>query len=233
MPSPQSSGNKTGSGSAAESDVGSAGESVSSADAHTIQKIQAGDRAAFKSIYIGNVIPLTRYVMGLLSGRDGAEDIVQDVFASIWERRASWNPQGAIIAYLYRAVRNRTLNVLEHDGIVLRVIEENNYGSAGGSDGKSAGEYGSDSAIHNPVMQGGSIPHSPSQFLEQAEIEKYVIDAINTLHERRRVAILLRIVHDLEYDEIARTMEISDRAARILVSRAREELRGILGGRLR
>lgn len=200
-----------------------------SADALTIQKIQKGDKLAFKRIYIDNAIPLVRYVTGLLNSVDGAEDIVQDVFASIWERRRSWNPKGKIVAYLYKAVRNRTLNVLEHDGVISRIADENRSRLIGYNN--HGNEYVVE-AIHYPVMLGGSPVQLPNQSLEQTETHEKIIAAINTLPERRRLAILLRAVHELEYGEIAEAMEISERAVRILVSRAREELREILGDSL-
>jgi DNA-directed RNA polymerase specialized sigma24 family protein len=40
-----------------------------------------------------------------------AADVVADVFARLWERRATWRPSGAAEVYVVAAVRNRALNV--------------------------------------------------------------------------------------------------------------------------
>lgn len=178
-----------------------------------MQQIRKGDITAFRELYLAHVIPLVRYARSIIREHEAAEDIVQDVFATIWARRETWNPLGQVAGYLYRAVRNKTLNVVAHRDTVSRVAHET---------------LNTADSTHNPVTQGGMALPPPDLTFEQSEAEQKIIKAISTLPERRRFALILRAMHDLDYAEIASAMEITEGAARILVSRAREDLRIIL-----
>ncbi|MEX0748088.1 MAG: sigma factor, partial [Rhodothermales bacterium] len=47
---------------------------------------------------------------GLTGSPQAAEDLIQDILLSIWERRSVWMPSHSIKAYLYGAIRNRAHN---------------------------------------------------------------------------------------------------------------------------
>ena len=68
----------------------------------------------FSAYYESVVYFATRYVLA----RDIAEDVAQDAFVRVWERRASVNPSGSVRALLFAAARNRSLDLLEHDSVV-------------------------------------------------------------------------------------------------------------------
>ena len=54
--------------------------------------------------------------------------------------------------------------------------------------------------------------------------------AIDDLPENQRVAVLLRRYEQFSYEEIARTMNVSSKAVKSLLSRARESLKNKLSG---
>jgi RNA polymerase sigma factor (sigma-70 family) len=54
--------------------------------------------------------------------------------------------------------------------------------------------------------------------------------ALETLPERQRIAIVLHYYEDLPEDRLAEAMGCSPSAARSLVSRGMETLRGLIGG---
>src|SRR5213596_1993962 len=68
------------------------------------QRIREGDEAAFEAMFRTHYDGLCRYVAGYLGSRDAAEDVVQAVFARIWDDRAHW-VVGELQPYLYAAVR--------------------------------------------------------------------------------------------------------------------------------
>jgi RNA polymerase sigma-70 factor (ECF subfamily) len=59
-------------------------------------------------------------------------------------------------------------------------------------------------------------------------MQKIVLGAMESLNERQRIAILLHKFEGLSYLEIADAMELSEEAVKSLLSRARDNLRGIL-----
>src|SRR5690349_5164745 len=72
------------------------------------QRIRDGDEAAFEAMFRTHYDGLCRYIAGYLGSRDAAEDVVQGVFARIWDDRAHW-VVGDLQHYLYAAVRRRAI----------------------------------------------------------------------------------------------------------------------------
>jgi DNA-directed RNA polymerase specialized sigma24 family protein len=56
-----------------------------------------------------------------------AEELVQDVFFTLWERRAEWIVTGTVPAYLFSAVRSRALNVRRRDAVEQRWADDEAY----------------------------------------------------------------------------------------------------------
>lgn len=73
------------------------------------------DEATFDEWFRQWYAPLVRYACSMTDGDvEEAEDIVQQVFAKLWEQRASVDVQFSIKAYLYKMVHNRALNRIRH-----------------------------------------------------------------------------------------------------------------------
>ncbi len=58
--------------------------------------------------------PLVRYGNTFLKDSDEAEDIVQQVFVSLWEKRTQLDIHTSIRAVLYKSVQNACLNKIKH-----------------------------------------------------------------------------------------------------------------------
>ncbi len=67
-------------------------------------------RGAFAELYRIHISGLLRFAYGYVRSQAAAEDIVSDVFFIIWSRRALWEPQYGVRAYLYTSVQRRALN---------------------------------------------------------------------------------------------------------------------------
>ena len=81
-------------------------------------KIQGGDTKAFDIVFTSYYPILCIYAKDLLKASEIAEEVVQEVFFRIWEKRTSLHIPENIASYLYRAVHNESLNVcknIEHE----------------------------------------------------------------------------------------------------------------------
>ena len=56
--------------------------------------------------------PLRTYAFRFVNDTDLAEDIVQDTFFELWQRRDSIEFEGAVKSYLFKSVYNRSINVM-------------------------------------------------------------------------------------------------------------------------
>ncbi len=72
------------------------------------------DAAAFEQMVLTHAQPLTAFAWRYVQSDEMAIDVVQDVFAQVWQRRADIAVRTNLRAYLFAATRNRALNALAH-----------------------------------------------------------------------------------------------------------------------
>lgn len=75
-----------------------------------VARLQAGEPQALASLMAEYANRLIKFAFSILGSRDAAEDVVQQAFIDLWDRRMALTPDSYLKAYLFRLVRNRTLN---------------------------------------------------------------------------------------------------------------------------
>lgn len=75
---------------------------------------QKADEASFETVFKTHFKNLHSYATTIVRDEVAAEEIVQNVFFKLWERRDKINIEQSIAAYLYRSVYNESLNFLKH-----------------------------------------------------------------------------------------------------------------------
>src|SRR5690606_23815119 len=68
----------------------------------------------------------------------------------------------------------------------------------------------------------------PGRQMDKAEMRDIVRQAVGTLNERQRMAVLLSKFENMCYEDIAEAMELTPQAVKSLLSRARANLRAVL-----
>jgi RNA polymerase sigma-70 factor (sigma-E family) len=139
------------------------------------------DEADIVTQFHARHLDLVRLATLLLGDRAAAEDVVQDVFARVWERRDRLAAAGFTAAYFYRAVVNGCRSVHRRRGV------------------SGAGE-----AALRP--EPGT---SAEDIVLRADEDRRVLSALATLPRRQREALVLRYYQRLSEAEIAAAMRIS------------------------
>lgn len=75
-----------------------------------IEGLKKGDEAAYVCLVERYHQRLCVYANGLIRNQQMAEDIVQNVFVQIWEKRKRLNPDFSIENYLYKSVHNKFID---------------------------------------------------------------------------------------------------------------------------
>jgi len=149
---------------------------------------------------------LCTFVAGLVGSEEGAEDVVQDVFLTIWRAPDRWLEAGdALRPMLFVAARNRALDVLRRRRVRERYVER----------------------VALRVVPG---PAGPDEVLAQREIERAFDEAVAGLSARVREIYLLHRMEGLTYREIAERLGISVKTVEAQMGRALKALRARLGG---
>lgn len=175
-------------------------------------RLRAGDARALEALFREYYASLCDFAVRYVREASVAEDLVQDLFADLWARRASWTPRESVRAYLFSAVRNRALNLRKRQAV------EQDWERA-----ETASELPS---LHR-------VPETALERLEREELNARVTAAVESLPERCRLVMHLRWRERLPNAEIAAVMGISVKGVEMQLSRGLKALRAMLGGRSR
>ncbi len=182
----------------------------------SIRRLRDGDPDAFEAVFHQYCEALYNFVYPYVRSRETAEELVQDVFCRLWERRAtlpmptSEDGVDAVRAYLYRSVRNAAVSWLRHQ----RVERELSLRTAGD--------------LRPPGMGGG--PPSADTAVHAAEVRTLLRRAIATLPAHYQQVLALRSMHHMSYPEIAMALQIPLKTVESRVTRAFRALRKALEG---
>lgn len=97
-------------------------QGLSDEDSLMLSALKRGDPKAFERCFYQYYTMLCAYARRFVN-MDDAEGVVQDVFASFWEKRESLMITSSLNAYLFRMVYHRVLNKLAKDDAVHRADE--------------------------------------------------------------------------------------------------------------
>ena len=87
--------------------------------------LKEGDERVFEQIFREHYQALVGYAIKMLREQEAAEEIVQDVFVKICEKRESLEIKTSLKSYLFRSVHNRCLNQIKHIDIREKYKQDN------------------------------------------------------------------------------------------------------------
>jgi RNA polymerase sigma-70 factor (ECF subfamily) len=171
--------------------------------ADLMEALRAGDESAFESVFqdYRKMVFKTAYLM--TGSKEEAEDILQEVFVSVWRSRNTFNPKkGKLTTWIYRITVNQCLSRRRSRRPSLLSLEEKNI----------------DLPDTKPTKQPEEI------LVTRLEYEK-LINAMNALDGRHRSVLVLRYFNDLSYDEIAKVTGVPLGTVKSRISQAMRSLR--------
>jgi RNA polymerase sigma-70 factor (ECF subfamily) len=153
-------------------------------DSDLVLLIAEGDRAAFKLLYTRYLNNLYRYAFLICNNKETSEEIVQELFVKVWEKRANLTRVNSIKAYLYRCTKNMLLDYVRKQQM--------------------------ESRIYDLLQQ--STPSSATDCDSRVIYSQYyslIREAIQQLPKKRRQIVEMRTYDELSLDEIAANLSIS------------------------
>ena len=171
-----------------------------------IARFNSGDMGAFHEIY-RKYAPVMQAFASKFTDRATAEDLVQDVFMRFWVACETSPINESLQAYLFRAVRNRCINHLEH----LRV---------------KAG-YEKQEIIDLQIREADFF-QSPEQLLIRQEQLERIRHEIEKLPEKSQQVFKMAYDEDKKAAEIACDLHLSVRTVETQIYKALKTLRSVL-----
>lgn len=152
----------------------------------------------FTDTYLPLSEGLYRLALHLLESGQDAEDAVQDLYARLWKARDSLDGIQNPRAYCLTLLRNMCIDRI-----------------------RSAQRHGTTALAEETA---GQSP-GPDEKLHGREKLRGVIQAIERLPESQRKVLMMRVIEEKSYEEIARDTGMSQLTLRVLLSQARKKLK--------
>jgi len=178
-----------------------------------MERVGAGDHEAFRQLVERHQHAVIGTVAKMLGNASESEDIAQQVFLRIWRNAKRYRPHAKFTTYLFTITRNLVFNESRRKSRKKEVSSDER-------------EENSNHLI------AASRDRQPDAELLQAELQQAVDEAIASLPEAQRTAVVLRRYEQLSYEEIAGVLDLSVSAVKSLLFRARTTLREALSGYL-
>jgi RNA polymerase sigma-70 factor (ECF subfamily) len=177
-------------------------------------RVQDGDDGAFGDLVQRYRSRVFGSFVKRLGDRQEAEDLTQEVFLRLYRARGSYQPRARFGTWLFHVSQNVARNALRsrrrRPALRLEALT-------------SPAEPGAAEAL---LADRGDGPSRP---MERSELAGVVRAAVSALAGRQRAAVELHQFHDCTYAEVAAELDMTPKAAKSLLYRARNELRETLG----
>lgn len=150
------------------------------------------DTVDFSEIYSKYYFKLVRFATDFVVLKEDAENIIQDVFVNLWERRDSLVNIENMNAYVFRLAKNKCLDYLKH-----RIIQEKYVANA--------------QSIHEQEfsLKLQSLESFDIDVASEDNLEKIITNAIDSLPNKCREIFLLSRYEGLKYREISERLGLS------------------------
>lgn len=179
-------------------------------DAALMLRVRQGDWVAFTELVDKYKQPVMNLVFRMLRDPIEAEDIAQVVFLQVYKSADRYQVASKFSTWLFTIARNLCLNE----------IRRRSRHPADSLEGSQTDAETAPGPQHEDLKT-----FSPPEALLQGELEEKLEEALATLPENQRTALLLCRGEELSYEDIAKVLGCSVSATKSLIHRARQTLK--------
>ncbi|MEL7585259.1 MAG: RNA polymerase sigma-70 factor [Prolixibacteraceae bacterium] len=164
--------------------------------------VKNSSEVAFEQLFHRYYAALCLFTSNFLHDREKADEIVQEVFVKVWARRETLEIASSVRNYLFFAVRNKCINLLEHEKVEKRHSRQAMLDSLSGTD--------------------------LEPYFMEVDLRRKIEQSIELLPEKRREIFKLSREGGLKYQEIAQRLNISLKTVETQMGLALKQLREML-----
>ncbi|MEM8893582.1 MAG: RNA polymerase sigma-70 factor [Bacteroidota bacterium] len=169
-------------------------------DQQLLRHLANGKTEVLKHYFDLHYSELCAYALKYVRLPEVSEEIVQELFINIWERRNELNVRGSMSSYLFTAARYRCFNYLKI-------------------------QLPKDQATTESIDLTSEVPSDFDDDITNHELKKRLRAAIEDLPEKCRIIFLLAKEEGLTYKEIANELEVSTKTVENQMGIALKKLR--------
>ena len=185
-------------------------------DIRLMLRVRDDEPGAFEELVERYQHRLVGVMHHLIGSAEEAEDLAQEVFLRVYRARKKYRPRAKFSTWLFTIANNLALNS-------LRSRQRKPVVPLNVRDSGPLGPRPAEHLVHARTEQ-------PVQSLQQQELAAVIRRALEGLNERQRMAVVLNKFEEMSYEEIAEVMNLTTKAVKSLLHRARGNLRDALQG---
>ena len=174
-------------------------------DVRLMQLVGRGDTTAFQELVERHQTLVAGTIARMLGSNSEVEDVAQQVFIRVWKSAGRYVPRAKFTTWLLKITRNLVFNEMRRS--------------------KRQANIPIQSETEETILLRDETTQAPDASLLEGELQKAIEEAIATLPETQRMALVLRRYEELSYEEIADVLELSVPAVKSVLFRARTDLR--------
>src|SRR5882724_4082376 len=164
--------------------------------------LTTGNEQVFEKVFKTHFKNLHAYACSILKDESDAEEMVQQVFYKLWEKKTRWDIHTSLKAYLYRSVHNECMNHIKHQKV--KTVHQQ----------------------YSMLQEKQQVEkNDPAQQLTGNELEKKIFAALNDLPEQCRTIFQMSRFESLKYQEIAFQLGISVKTVEAQMGKALKRMR--------
>jgi len=172
-----------------------------------MSRTAGGDEYAFEVLVRRHQASILNLIYRYVGDRTKAKDLAQEVFMRVWQAAKSYEAKAKFSTWIYRITANLCLNELKSAGRKKLIFHFSNVEGA-----ETGVEALSDES-----------PSAEDRLLAD-ERSRQITDALQSLPENQRMALILKKYDDLSYQEISKILGCSVSAVESLLVRAKKNL---------
>jgi RNA polymerase sigma-70 factor, ECF subfamily len=178
----------------------------------------AGREESFRTLFDRFYWPLFRFFEHRGFSREECQDLIQETFLRVYRGIEAFRGEARWEHWLFRIAANTAIKALRHRAAAKRA-------------GQEVPLEGEDEGDLQAVPAGGSASGTaePLRQLLGKERRDLLIGAIERLPAQMRRCVRLRVLQDLDYDEIAGILQLSPSTVKVQLFKARKRLQMELG----
>lgn len=182
-------------------------KAVELTDKQLVEKVQQGNKRAFDMLVLKYQHKVLSIVGRYVSDSSEAHDVAQEAFIKAYRAMPSFRGDSAFYTWIYRIAINTAKNYL---------VSRGRRPPSSDIDVGDAEVFSSADALRDVS--------SPERNLAKERLEEEIFSAIKSLPEELKMAVTLRELDGLSYEEIASVMECPVGTVRSRIFRAREAI---------
>jgi RNA polymerase sigma-70 factor, ECF subfamily len=185
----------------------------SAGDEQLVEAAKQGDMAAFEELVARHRDKIYARAFSMMRNEDEATDLSQEAWVKSWQRLVQFQGESSFATWVTRIVINLCLDQ-------LRKRKRQRAESIEAMDEESGGVE-----RHMPV-----VTVNPTERLEREDLRKRIDAALAQLSHEHRTVLVLHEFEDMEYKQIAKTMECSIGTVMSRLFYARRKMAALLAG---